>query len=326
MCALTVQRSVSAAEAIETFPCFGGSATVIVAGPGPAGPPAVAATRVKQRLLEWHRQFSRFEPDSELSMLNGDPRETVPVSQVMARLIAAILDAARTSGGLVDGTLTGELERAGYAEHFEASAVPLAEALRRAPERAAAGANPRARWPSVSLDLRAGTVTRPPGLRFDSGGIAKGLFCDILAGALELHPGFAIDCAGDVRVGGAARLTRPVQVASPFDESILHTFELSAAAAATSGIGRRSWLDAQGQPAHHLLDPASGRPAFTGIVQVTAIAPTAVEAEVLTKTTLLRGPGAGAGISRYGGVVVHDDGRVEIHPPPPSAVAPPDCG
>jgi thiamine biosynthesis lipoprotein ApbE len=138
----------------------------------------------------------------------------------------------------------------------------------------------------VSLDLRAGTVTRPPGLRFDSGGIAKGLFCDILAGVLELHPGFAIDCAGDVRVGGAVGLTRPVQVASPFDDSILHTFELTAGAAATSGIGRRSWLDAQGRPAHHLLDPASGRPAFTGIVQVTAVAPTAVEAEVLTKTTL----------------------------------------
>ncbi len=305
----------SAAEAIETFPCFGGSATVIVAGAGPAGPPPVAAARVKQRLLEWHRQFSRFEPASELSMLNGDPRETVPVSQVMARLIGAILDAARTSGGLVDGTLAGEIERAGYAEHFDSPAVALAQALRRAPARAPAGPNPRARWSSVSLDLRAGTVTRPAGLRFDSGGIAKGMFCDILAGVLELHPGFAIDCAGDLRVGGAAGMTRPVQVASPFDESILHTFELSAGAAATSGIGKRSWFDGHGEPAHHLLDPASGRPAFTGIVQVTAIAPTAVEAEVLAKTTLLRGPGASAGVSRHGGVVVYDDGRVEIRSP-----------
>jgi FAD:protein FMN transferase len=307
-----VQRSVTTAEAIETFPCFGGSATVIVAGAGPAGQPPAAAARVKQRLLEWHRQFSRFEPDSELSKLNGDPRETVPVSRVMVRLIGAILDAARTSCGLVDGTLVGELERAGYAEHFGARPLPLAEALRSAPARAPAAPNPRESWRSVLLDLRAGTVTRPPGLRFDSGGIAKGLFCDILAGVLELHPGFAIDCAGDVRVGGAARRARPVQVASPFDESILHTFELTTGAAATSGIGKRSWLDARGQPAHHLLDPASGRPAFTGIVQVTAIAPTAVEAEVLTKAALLHGPAAGAGMLPHGGVVVHDDGRVEI--------------
>jgi thiamine biosynthesis lipoprotein ApbE len=130
---------VSAAEAIETFPCFGGSATVIVAGAGPAGQPSAAAARVRQRLLEWHRQFSRFEPESELSTLNGDPRETVPVSQVMARLIGAILDAARASGGLVDGTLVGEIERAGYAEHFEARSVPLAEALRRAAAGARSG-------------------------------------------------------------------------------------------------------------------------------------------------------------------------------------------
>jgi hypothetical protein len=38
---------------------------------------------------------------------------------------------------------------------------------------------------------------------------------------------------------------------------------------ATSGIGRRSWLDADGRPAHHLLDPSTGSPAFTGIVQET---------------------------------------------------------
>jgi len=316
---------VTAAEAIETFPCFGGSATVIVAGAGPAGQPTVAAARVKQRLLEWHRQFSRFEADSELSKLNGDPRETVPVTRVMARLIAAILDAARTSGGLVDGTLVGEIERAGYAEHFESRSVPLADALRHAPARAPAGPNPRGRWRSVSLDLRAGTVTRPPGLRFDGGGIAKGLFCDILAGVLELHPGFAIDCGGDVRVGGAAGLTRPVQVASPFDGSILHTFELIAGAAATSGIGKRSWHGAQGQPSHHLLDPASGFPAFTGIVQVTAIAPTAVEAEVLATTTLLRGPAGSGDTSRHRGVVVYDDGRVDICSSTAPAGAAPDA-
>ena len=117
-----------------------------------------------------------------------------------------------------------------------------------------------------------------------------------------------------------------MQVASPFDDSILYTFELTAGAAATSGIGKRSWHDAQGQPSHHLLDPASGRPAFTGIAQATAIAPTAVEAEVLAKTTLLRGPAASGGTSRHPGVVVYDDGRVEICSSPPAAVATPDPG
>lgn len=300
-------------EAIETFPCFGGTATVIVSGAGPAGDASTAAIAAKRRLLEWHHQFSRFEPDSEISALNRDERETVPVSQVMARLVAAIVEAAHSSGGLVDGTLVGEIERAGYAEHFERDSVALAQALAHAPARTPAGPGPGGTWNSVSIDQFARTVTRPRGLRFDAGGIAKGLFGDILAGVLGLHPSFAVDCGGDVRVGGSAALARSVLVASPFDGSTLHAFELVAGAAATSGIGKRSWFDAAGRPAHHLLDPASGRPAFTGIVQATAVAPSAVEAEVLAKTTLLRGPGLSAETLRHGGVVVLDDGRVEIY-------------
>jgi thiamine biosynthesis lipoprotein len=303
--------AVSASEAIETFPCFGGSATVIVAGSGPAGAPAVAASLGRRRLLQWHEQFSRFEPDSELSRLNRDPRATVPVSAVMVRLLAAIIEAAVSSGGLVDATLIGELERAGYASHFDGDSLRLADALSLAPPRAPAAPRAQAAWREVSLDEQAATVTRPPGLRFDSGGIAKGLFGDILAGILGLHESFAVDCGGDVRLGGRAGTPRLVNVASPFDGSIVHSFELSAGAVATSGIGRRSWVDADGRPAHHMLDPASGRPAFTGIVQVSALAPSAVEAEVLAKTALLRGPAAAASTLRHGGVVVHDDGTVQ---------------
>ena len=88
-------------------------------------------------------------------------------------------------------------------------------------------------------------------------------------------------------MGGAPRA---VDVESPVDESTLHRFELADAGVATSGIGRRSWLDARGQVAHHLLDPSSGRPAFTGLVQVTALAPTATRAEALAKAALLSGP------------------------------------
>jgi len=303
---------VSESEAIETFPCFGASATVIVMGDGPAGDPAAAATLARRRLEQWHAQFSRFEPESELSRLNADPRPTVPVSTVMGRLIEAIRDAAAASGGLVDGTLLGGLERAGYAHSFDGESVSLARALALAPARAPAAPSPDARWREVSLDRAAGTVTRPPGLRFDGGGLAKGLFGDILAGVLGLHPSYAVVCAGDVRCGGVAGLRRPVQVASPLDDSILHAFELTDGAAATSGIGKRSWLDADGRPGHHLLDPATRRPAFTGVVQATALAPTAVEAEVLAKTALLRGPRGAASTLRHGGLVVLDNGRFEI--------------
>jgi thiamine biosynthesis lipoprotein len=52
-------------------------------------------------------------------------------------------------------------------------------------------------------------------------------------------------------------------------------FAAAAVAAAGWGPGTR--------PAHHLLDPATRRPAYTGVVQATALAPTALEGEALAK-------------------------------------------
>ena len=94
---------------------------------------------------------------------------------------------------------------------------------------------------------------------------------------------------------------------SPFDGSTLHTFERAQTGVATSGIGRRSWIRDDGAPAHHLLDPASGNAAFTGVVQVTALAPSALEAEISAKAAVLSGPRRPR-LARHGGVIVLEDG------------------
>ena len=281
-----------------SFDCFGGTCGAYVIGEHAQD----AVAHAQRRLLVWHHQFTRFDPASELSRLNADPRATVPVSFLLARLAQTAVGAAELTDGLVDATLAAELERAGYAADL-GDPLPLADALALAPPRSRAAGRPGAPWRALAVD--GFLVQRPPGLKLDGGGLAKGLFADMLAGELTRYDGFAIDCAGDLRIGGPPRR---VNVASPFDGSTLHTFRLANAAVATSGIGRRSWLDDAGRPAHHLLDPATGRPAFTGVVQATAIAPTAVEAEIRAKAALLSGPGAGRKWLRHGGVLVFDDG------------------
>jgi thiamine biosynthesis lipoprotein len=100
----------------------------------------------------------------------------------------------------------------------------------------------------------------------------------------------------------------------PFADEILHTFSLSGGAVATSGIGKRSWLDHDGRPAHHLLDPASGRPAYTGIVQASAVAPSGVESEWRAKAALLGGPSGAHAWLAHGGLVVLDDSSFEVSP------------
>lgn len=293
-------------ERRQTFACFGSECTVIVEDRRAAD--AVDAVELaKQRLLEWHHRLSRFEHHSELCRLNDDPRATVPVSPVTRRVIEAGVRAASATGGLVDPTLAGEIERAGYDAHLESDGMPLDLALALAPARAPGGPHPEANWRLVNVDRRAGTVSRPVGVRFDPGGIAKGVFADELAALLADRDAFVVDCAGDIRLGGCSSAPRDVHVASPFDGSTLHTFELTGGGVATSGIGKRSWLGPDARPAHHLLDPRTGRPAFTGVVQVTALAPTASEAEALSKAAILSGPDLTDRWLLHGGVVVLDD-------------------
>jgi FAD:protein FMN transferase len=295
-------------EASASFACFGAQCAVLATGAGAEAAVAEAC----ERLLGWHERFTRFSAASELSRMNADPRAAVPVSADLGRLAAAVAWAAEATAGLVDGTLLRPLEAAGYRADL-ARSLPVALALRLAPPRRPAGPSPRAAWREIQVEAAGGAlVRRPPGVAIDSGGLAKGLCADLLAEALAGRPSYGIDCAGDLRIGGAAGLPRTVHVTSPLDGGPLHALRVTSGGVATSGIARRAWLDARGRPAHHLLDPATGRPAYTGLLQVTALAPTALAAEVRAKAALLSGPDGAHAWLPDGGVVVHEDGRHEV--------------
>jgi thiamine biosynthesis lipoprotein len=301
-------------EATTTFSCFGSTCSVLVTGDGAAGTAEEAVAWARGRLEHWHEEFTRFEPESDLSLMNEDRSHAVAVSAELAQLADLAQRAAELTNGLVDATLLAEIESAGYTTDL-ARSTDLRDALELAPMRAPAAPNPASRWNLVRVDRVANIVFRPPGVRLDSGGLAKGLFCDLLAEQLATHEAFAVDCAGDVRIGGRAQLERAIQVGSPFGPEFLHTFTVTEGAAATSGIGRRSWVDAQGRPCHHLLDPSTGRPAFTGIVQVTALAPQAAFAEICAKAAILSGPAHARPWLPGGGLIVYDDGSHAVVEP-----------
>jgi thiamine biosynthesis lipoprotein len=82
---------------------------------------------------------------------------------------------------------------------------------------------------------------------------------------------------------------------------------------ATSGLNVKVWRRDDGAYAHHLLDPSTGEPAWTGLIAATALGGTALEAETLSKMALLSGPrGARRVLERHGGLFVHDDGDVTL--------------
>ena len=300
-----------------TFQAMGSHVRLLVGEPGPGMMPAAAAAEQARRFVEdFDATLSRFKPDSELSRLNADERERVPASELMRRAVEAGVYAAERSDGLVDPTLVGEIEDAGYvASRAGMAGLPLSEALAGAPVRRPAHPRPDRRWREFGVDDAAGEVVRPAGLRFDTGGTGKGLAADMVAATLRGYSRFIVDCGGDIRIGGADALVHPYEVfvEHPITGGRAHVLRLGSGGVATSGINVRIWRDASGRFAHHLLDPDSGEPAWTGLVGATALGDSALEAETLSKAALLSGPEGGREVlAERGGFLIHDSGRVEL--------------
>jgi FAD:protein FMN transferase len=290
----------------DSFPTMGTVARVVRDGDGEVD--------LASEFAEIEHRLSRFRAGSDLARLNADPRACVPAAPLLRAAVAAALRAASLSGGLVDPTLVGALRRAGYRESRAHAQPPsLVRALGAAPPRRPARPDPAAAWRAVEVDETAGVIRRPPGLELDLGGSVKGWAADLVAARLERHGRCAVDCGGDLRVVAGRGAPWEVRVRHPLTGEVAHTFRVRAGGVATSGIDARLWARDDGEFAHHLIDPATGTPAWKGLVSATALAPTALEAEALAKAALLSGPAAAGALlrDRYGGVLVQDDGTVE---------------
>jgi thiamine biosynthesis lipoprotein len=71
---------------------------------------------------------------------------------------------------------------------------------------------------------------------------------------------------------------------------------------ATSARWRRQWRAPDGTIAHHLIDPATGRPADRGLAQVSVLAADAVTAETSAKAAFVAGLSWGAELLTTHGV------------------------
>jgi thiamine biosynthesis lipoprotein len=298
---------VSADMVDRTFVALGTDVRILVAGPYAAELARLAEAEVR----DYDARLSRFRPDSELCRLNADRRKRVPASSLLREAVRASLWAAERSDGLVDPCVLDALERAGYSGSLGPTGGRAAEDV---PLPASAGIparpHPARDWSQVAVDDDAGVVIRPRGLRLDLGGSGKGHVADRVARLLDGSERFVVDCGGDVRVGGDGR-EQEVLAAHPFG-GMAGSFELTDGAVATSSVVARAWLDSNAQPAHHLIDPSTGAPAWAGLVAATAVAPTTLEAETLAKVAVLSGPrGARRVLAEHGGLFIHPDGTVE---------------
>jgi FAD:protein FMN transferase len=228
------------------------------------GADARSLAAIKALFRRYDFVFSRFRPDSELNLVNRAGGRPVRVSSLFARALEIALRGAAETEGLVEPTLGGALEAAGYDRDFDElgpdPSPPLPAAL--------------GSWHSIRAH---GSFLRvPAGVRLDLNGVVKALAADDSL-ALLTGPGF-VSAGGDVAARGGLTVGLPAG----------GTVTLVQGGLATSGSSQRTWIRG-GRQMHHLIDPRTGRPADSSWEQATVCGATCLAADLAAKAALLMG-------------------------------------
>ncbi len=259
----------------------------------PASPAELAA--VEAVFMMYERNLSRFLMGSALARVNEGAGHWVPAPELLVETVAEAVAWSRRLPGLFDPTVLGALLAAGYDRSFEQ--VPADRPAGEVPGAAVPGVE------GIAVDPAGGRIRLPAGVRLDLGGIGKGLAVDTALGMLGSRwVGAMVNAGGDIAVRGAsAGGPWCVAVADPLrPERDLAAVRLHDLALATSSRARRRWRVGR-QPRHHLMDPATGLPSDSPVLQSTAVAPTCAAADVLAKAILLAGPERGDEVLAAGG-------------------------
>jgi len=186
----------------------------------------------------------------------------------------------------------------------------------------------RTTWHDVELDHSARRVRVPAGLVLDLGAIAKAWCADRCADRIycELGAGVLVSLGGDIATAGigpdAGWLVRVQDLpdVSTGPSSVVALAD--GCAIATSSTITRTWQRGASR-LHHILDPATRRPAAPIWRTVTAVANTCVDANAATTAAIVRGRAAQPWLASRGVAarLVDHDGRVHMLGGWPSEVA-----
>jgi thiamine biosynthesis lipoprotein len=284
------------------FPAMG-TTTVVVVDEATALPAALAIAREVIGAVD--RTCSRFQSDSELSLVNrGAGTGARRVSPLLDRALGAALDAARSTGGLVDPTVGRLMERIGYTVTF-GDLPPFGAAIelevRRAPG-----------WRQVTH--AGGSVELPGDVSLDLGAIGKAGAPDpaAAAAAARIGVGVMVGCGGDVAVAGPAPAGGwRVRVSEGDHDPAWQDVMLHDGGLATSGTQARTWRRGN-RTLHHILDPSTGRPACTRWRTASVAAATCAEANAAATSSIILGDAAADWLAAQGlpGRLVGDDGTL----------------
>ena len=238
--------------------------------------------------------WSRFRGDSELNRLHARAGcGPVTVSEDLHRLVSTLVEAFRWSEGDVDATVLGSMVALGYDADF----ATIAALPHTAPWAPVSGRGMR------GVEVLEGAVSLSPGVGLDPGAIGKGLAGDIVTEELRQAGAQAVlvSIGGDVVLRGTPPDSRAWNISLRDDRHAgrpeLDVIALAGerCAVATSSTLRRRWADR-----HHVLDPRTGLPTASDVVQASVTADCGWRAEAGATIALVRGRACQAWLATRG--------------------------
>jgi thiamine biosynthesis lipoprotein len=246
------------------------------------------------------REMSHWEPTSDLSRFNAAPADTwITFPDEAYAVITQALQLAERSDGAFDPTIGAVVNAWGFGATGQRRTPPSDEEIE--------DARRQAGWRQLALDAATHRLRQPGGLRLDLSSSAEGFAVDELARRLEragVHD-YLIDVGGELRAGGRKPDGRDWQVAIDAADGqgpeYGEPFALRDCALSTSGDSQHYFVDA-GLRYSHLIDARTGRPVTHGLIAVSVLAPSTLEADQLSTLLGVLGPEAGRAYAKQHGI------------------------
>ncbi len=247
---------------------------------------------IENVLKEVNRQMSTYISDSEISKVNKAKKgEAIEISPWFAEVLQNALNLSESTGGTFDPTLGPLVNLWGFGPQSEKK-VPTPDQIRSAKEITG--------YKKVHLIKKKNdhwVVTKDFDKTYiDLSANAKGFGVDKVSDLLTSKnlKNHLVNIGGEIRVSGYKSLNKPwlLAIETPTEEQtrlLQESFPLKNKSLATSG-SYRNFFKENGKTYSHTIDQITGKPVAHGLVSVSIIAETCMEADGLATALMAMGP------------------------------------